>query len=180
MVGDLELAQSVAESRIPRHACSEWTCGPWIRNSTAGEAWITSDHMILVQTSFAKVASHADAAGARFYQHLFDIDPSLRRLFRGNISHQGRKLMTMVEFIVTELDQIDKMLPVIEALGVRHAHYGVHEKHYESFGAAWLWTLAQELHADFTPEVKDAWLAAYALLANAMKESAASVGNLPP
>lgn len=177
MVGDFELARFVAESRIPRHQCSEWTCGPWIRNSTAGDTWVTPDRLILVQASFSKVASRLDAVGPHFYQRLFDIDPSLRLLFRGNISTQGRKLTAMVEFFVRELDRIDTLLPIVQALGVRHAHYGVRENHYDSFGAAWLWTLAQELRADFTPEVKDAWLAVYTLLANAMKESAAEVDS---
>lgn len=177
MVGDFELARSVAESRIPRHECSEWTCGPWIRNCTASETWVTPERLILVQASFAKVASRGDAAGAHFYQRLFDIDPSLRPLFRGNISNQGRKLMAMVEFLVRELDRIDTLLPVVQALGVRHAHYGVRENHYDSFGEAWLWTLAHELRADFTPEVEDAWLAVYTLLANAMKETAAAVDS---
>lgn len=177
MVGDFELARSVAESRIPHHRCSEWTCGPWIRNSTAGETWVSPDRLLLVQASFAKVASRADAVGARFYQRLFDIEPDLRPLFRGNISNQARRLTAMVEFFVRELDRIETLLPAAQALGLRHAQYGVRQNHYDSFGAAWMWTLAQELRADFTPEVKDAWLAVYTLLANAMKESAAAVDS---
>jgi hemoglobin-like flavoprotein len=179
MVGNLELAQAVAESRIPRHECSEWTCGPWIRNSTAGEAPITGDHVTMVRASFARVALQAESAGALFYRRLFEIDPSLRPLFPGDMSDQRRKLMAMVEFAVTRLDQVQELLPVIEALGVRHGRYGVIQKHYDSFGAAWLWTLAHELGTDFTAEVKDAWLAVYGLLANVMKGSAAAVGNLP-
>lgn len=176
LVGDLELARAVAESQIPRHACSEWTCGPWIRNGAACAESITPDQKILVQTSFATVAPHADAAGLLFYRRLFDMDPSLRPLFFGDMSEQGRKLMTMVELTVSGLDRLDELLAVIQALGIRHAHYGVQEAHYDSFAAALLWTLAHELGADFTPDVQDAWLAVYGLLGTVMKESAAAVG----
>jgi hemoglobin-like flavoprotein len=82
----------------------------------------------------------------------------------------------MVELAVKGLDRLDELLPVLQALGLRHAHYGVQEAHYNSFAAALLWTLAHELGPDFTPDVHDAWLAVYGLLAAVMKESAAAVG----
>lgn len=173
-VGDLASAKAAAESRIPAHRCSPDSCGPWIRNGAAGEAWITADHIARVQASFAKVASSADAVGARFYERLFQIDPSLRPLFKGNMAEQGRRLLTMIERAVQRLDCADELLGVVQALGVRHAAYGVHETHYDSFGAALLWTLAHELGPDFTADVQDAWVATYSLLADVMKESAAA------
>ena len=176
-IDDFELARATAESRIPQHNCSEWTCAPWIRNSCAGDASLTPDQVILVQASFTAVASWADAAGAHFYRRLFEIDPRLADLFGGDRSEQGRKLMRMIAFAVERLDQIHELITPIQALGVRHRRYGVRDTHYESFGAALIWTLAEELGTGFTPEVKDAWLAAYGLLANAMKESAAGASR---
>lgn len=170
----LESAQDVAESRIPRHTCSDWTCGPWIRNGAGGES-ITAGHTILVQASFSKIDPHTDAAGALFYRRLFEIDPTLRLLFSGDLFDQGRKLMAMVERAVSGLDELNELLTVLQALGVRHARYGVQATHYDSFSAALLWTLGQELGADFTPEVKNAWLAVCSLLATVMKEASAAV-----
>ena len=45
-------------------------------------------------------------------------------------------------------------------------------KHYDTVGEALLWTIERELGEDFTPEVKDAWVAFYTLLARIMKEAA--------
>jgi hemoglobin-like flavoprotein len=51
--------------------------------------------------------------------------------------------------------------------------YGVTDAHYETVGGALLWTLEKGLGAAFSVEVRGAWLAAYHVLASAMKEGAA-------
>jgi nitric oxide dioxygenase len=61
---------------------------------------------------------------------------------------------------------------VIEALGRRHAGYGVKDEHYATVAAAMLWALEQGLGARFTPDVRDAWGAAYGLLATTMQAAA--------
>jgi hemoglobin-like flavoprotein len=57
---------------------------------------------------------------------------------------------------------------------VRHVGYGVTDAHYGSVGAALLWTLGQGLGEAFTDEVRDAWAAAYTLLAGVMQTGAAA------
>ena len=47
------------------------------------------------------------------------------------------------------------------------------DKHYDTVGAALLWTLEKGLGTAFTPEVKEAWVTVYALLATTMKNAAA-------
>jgi len=49
-----------------------------------------------------------------------------------------------------------------------HAGYGVIESDYATVGAALLWTLEQGLGPAFTPDVKDAWTAAYRILSGTM------------
>ena len=55
-------------------------------------------------------------------------------------------------------------------LGQRHADYGVQPYHYETVGAALLWTLEQGLGDCFTADVRSAWAAAYGLLSSVMQE----------
>ena len=127
----------------------------------------------LVQSSFAQVAPIAGVAASLFYDRLFELDPALRGMFRGDMVEQGKKLMTMIGTVVGGLKSLDRIVPGIQALGARHAGYGVRDEHYDVVGAALLWTLAQGLGAAFTDEVRDAWTAAYTLLANTMKDAAA-------
>jgi hemoglobin-like flavoprotein len=124
-----------------------------------------------VQESFDHVRPIADIAAGLFYERLFSLDPALRPMFKGDLDEQKRKLMTALAFAVGGLNQPERMLPAVRQLGQRHMGYGVQPGHYETVGAALLWTLAQGLGEQFTPEVEAAWTAAYQLLASTMQEA---------
>jgi hemoglobin-like flavoprotein len=49
----------------------------------------------------------------------------------------------------------------------------VRDEHYDKVGEALLWTLAQTLEADFTPQVEAAWRSLYATVATTMRDAAA-------
>jgi len=129
---------------------------------------MTPEQVKLVQDSFAKVAPIADTAANLFYDRLFAIAPEVRSLFPEDLTEQKKKLMQMLATAVTNLHQVEKIIPAVQALGKRHAGYGVTAKHYEPVGAALLWTLEQGLGAEFTPPVKEAWTATYTTVAGVM------------
>jgi hemoglobin-like flavoprotein len=133
---------------------------------------LTDTQKNLVQHSFATIVPIADDAAALFYKRLFELDPSLEKMFRGDMKEQRKKLMQMLTAAVKGLDRLDQLVPVVQELGRRHEGYGVTEKHYETVGAALLWTLEMGLGNAFTPEVAEAWATVYGLLANTMKEAA--------
>jgi hemoglobin-like flavoprotein len=133
---------------------------------------VTDTQKVLVQESFAAVAPIADEAAVLFYRRLFELDPSLERMFRGDMAEQRRKLMQMLTAAVKGLDRLEQLVPVVEDLGRRHAGYGVADAHYDTVGAALLWTLEQGLGEAFTPDVRDAWITVYGLLARTMKNAA--------
>ena len=122
----------------------------------------------LVQGSFRKIAPVADQAAALFYTRLFELDPSLRSLFRGDMQEQGKKLMAMLATAVGSLAHLDTLIPAVRALGVRHSRYGVIEEHYASVGAALIWTLQKALGCEFSPELRTAWTNTYTTLAQIM------------
>jgi hemoglobin-like flavoprotein len=133
---------------------------------------LTLAQKTLVQDSFSTIVPIADDAAALFYRRLFELDPSLERMFRGNMAEQRKKLMQMLTAAVKGLDRLDQLVPVVEQLGRRHAAYGVADAHYDTVGAALLWTLEMGLGRAFTADVKDAWATVYGLLATTMKEAA--------
>lgn len=124
-----------------------------------------------VQDSFEQVKPISDVAATLFYGRLFELDPTLRPYFKGDMSEQKNKLMTALAFVVAGLDRPESILPAVQALGKRHVGYGVQDAHYETVGAALLWTLGQGLGEQFTAAVAEAWAAAYTLLADVMKEA---------
>jgi len=135
---------------------------------------VTPEHIALVQRTFADVLPMVDTAATLFYKRLFMLDPTLRSLFHGDMREQGRKLMAMLQMVVTGLSRLEELVPVVQQLGVRHRGYGVTDAHYATVGAALLWTLEQGLGERFTPEVQAAWTSAYTLLANTMSAAAAA------
>src|SRR6187431_2576485 len=126
---------------------------------------MTPQHVSDVRSSFALVAPIADQAAALFYDHLFAADPSLRALFKGNLAHQGERLMQMIGAAVGLLDRPDRLLPVLHNLGQRHTGYGVRASHYDIVGKALLRTLRDGLGDAFTPAVAEAWASMYSLVA---------------
>jgi nitric oxide dioxygenase len=129
---------------------------------------MTPDQISLVQSSFAKVAPIADVAATLFYEDLFARDPRLKGLFKGDMAEQRRKLMVMLTTAVNHLTNWSKIKNVVQALGHRHVDYGVKPADYETVGAALIATLEKGLGAEFTPDVRAAWQACIATIANEM------------
>ncbi|MHA7985115.1 globin family protein [Rathayibacter sp. CAU 1779] len=135
---------------------------------------MNNEQVELVQSSFAKVAPIADQAAVIFYDELFERDPSLRPLFTEDMTEQRKKLMTMLAMAVNGLTNWDATQRVVANLGARHVGYGVKPEFYPTVGAALLATLSKGLGDDFTPEVEEAWTAAYTALSGTMIEAGAS------
>lgn len=138
---------------------------------------MTPDQVRVVQTTWLRLLPIRETAAQLFYDRLFELDPSLRPLFRGDIQAQGKKLMQVIDGAVNGLTCIDQVVPIVQALGRRHAGYGVKDEHYKTVGSALLWTLEKGLGAEFTDPVKAAWRAVYHTLATTMREAAADANT---
>jgi nitric oxide dioxygenase len=84
-------------------------------------------------------------------------------------------LMQTLALLVSSLDDLERVVPVLEALGRVHAGYGVRQRHYDTVEAALLWTLDRGLGDAFDDETADAWATAYSIVASVMIEAAADV-----
>ena len=127
----------------------------------------------IVQRTFDMAAPMADELADRFYTRLFELDPTLRPMFHGEMKQQGQKLMTVLALAVRGLNKPETIVTAVQRLGQRHAGYGVQTHHYATVGEALLGTLAELFGPAFTDEVRAAWTAAYTLLATIMQEAAA-------
>lgn len=129
---------------------------------------VTQREVELVQADWAKVAQISDTAATLFYDRLFTLDSQLRPLFSPDLTEQKLKLMQMIGLAVKGLSRPNELLPAVQALGQRHVGYGVKPEHYDTVGAALLWTLKQGLGPDFDAERESAWGKVYQLLAETM------------
>ena len=122
----------------------------------------------LVQDSFAKVVPIADQAAVIFYDRLFEVAPTVKAMFPADMTEQRKKLMMVLAAVVNGLGNLESILPVASALAKRHVGYGAKAEHYPVVGAALLWTLEKGLGKAWTPEIADAWTAAYGTLSGYM------------
>lgn len=137
----------------------------------AAPAMPTQHQKELVQKTWTSVEPIAETAAGLFYNRLFELDPSLKALFSTDIKEQGRKLMKMITTAVRGLDNLDALIPAVQALGKRHAGYGVKGEHFATVAAALLWTLEKGLGDAWNEEVKAAWVVVYTVLATVMKQA---------
>jgi hemoglobin-like flavoprotein len=133
---------------------------------------ISEQQKQLVKSSFAKVEPIADVAADIFYTQLFKFDPSLKKLFKTDMTSQGRKLMAALKLAVSSLDDLEKLVPVLEKMAVTHVKYGVKLDDYTPVGNALIFALKQGLGAEFTPELRSAWSDTYKVVATVMRQAA--------
>jgi hemoglobin-like flavoprotein len=134
---------------------------------------ITTAQKTIVQTTFAQVVD-ADLLASRFYAQLFEIDPSTKPLFTHDMKDQRQKLIQTIAVVVKSLDDLSAIVPAIQSLGKRHIAYGVTVAHWDSVGSALLWSLEDAFGTAFTNEVREAWAAAYGLIAQTAIAAAAA------
>ena len=138
----------------------------------------TEKDLSLVIKTFDQVVPIAGLAADLFYDRLFEIAPGLRSMFPQDMRDQKRKLFVMLATAVQGLNDLDRLVPQVKALGARHAGYGVRSEHYAIVGQALIWTLERGLGKACTPQVEWAWIRVYSLLATVMQQGAAEVASM--
>src|SRR5678816_4195569 len=120
---------------------------------------MTPDQIQIVRDAWPAVAADADTLASRFYARLFEIDHGAARLFAHvDMDAQQKKLIQTLAVVVASLDDTDRLLGAVAALGKRHVHYGVEDHHFDSVGEALMSALHEVLGDAFTSEVQAAWL----------------------
>ena len=137
---------------------------------------MTTRQIEQVEHTYATIRPAAAGFALMFFRKLFAGDPSLRRLFRGDLHQHGQELIDMLGIAVGSLRDFETLLPEVVALGQRHIAYGVQPRDYATGAAALLWTLEQMLSQQaFTPEVKTAWTETTQMVIAAMRFGAPAI-----
>lgn len=135
------------------------------------------EHTItILETTFAQFAKGKEESAALFYERLFALDPSLRRLFtHTEMKSQQAKLMAALAIVIGNLRNFDQVAPTLQSLGAKHVAYGVEESHYETVGNALIQTLALYFGSAFTNEIREIWTAAYGAVSGVMIDAGRKV-----
>jgi nitric oxide dioxygenase len=127
----------------------------------------------LLALSFARVSANKVDAATVFYARLFTIAPQLRAMFTSDFETQKQKLVSSLAQIVDYYRVGIDPTGYLARLGRSHQGYGAERAHFDVVGDALIFTVAQVLGEDFTPEIRNAWVQAYDEVSTVMLRGAA-------
>ena len=112
--------------------------------------------------------------GLRFYERLFEKYPAVRPLFNTPPEEQQKKLMASIAAIVAGVRDTDRLIPYLQAMGIRHIQYGTESAHYQAVGENLVSVFEEHLSKEgqWTAEMKQAWEDALKVVSDVMIEAA--------
>ena len=134
-----------------------------------------------LKENFAAVAEHGtDAVALYFYSYLFLRFPETRDMFPPGMTKQRDRLVGALARIVSNVDQVDELVPYVEDLGRDHRKFGTLSAHYPAVGEALLTTLRHFSGSAWTDSLAADWAAAYGIIAGAMSGAAEKASQTEP
>ena len=134
---------------------------------------MTPHQINLIKSSWAKVSMiDPVVVGSLFYGKIFEIAPAAREMFKGSMAEQSKKVLSMLNYVISKLDRLEDIMGEVVKLARRHTTYGVREEHYAVVGNALVWTLEKGLGDEWNEELQEAWADCYSTLATAMINAA--------
>jgi NAD(P)H-flavin reductase len=131
-----------------------------------------------MRANFAKAAATGDEAPLYFYSHLFLSHPETRALFPVSMAHQRDRLFAALGDVIARVDDLEALVPILQALGRDHRKFGTVAAHYPAVGASLLATL-EHFDDEWTPELAKSWSEAYDVVATVMIEAADAAAEQP-
>ena len=125
-----------------------------------------------MQETYRKLEPHAGLFAKAFYDRLFSDNPNIALMFDTGLEDQSMRFQVMLYTAVSGIERSEELKPALRNLGQRHVGYGVRPVDFIGFEAALLWALERFLGEEFTPDVRHAWKAFYAIMCAAMLEGA--------
>lgn len=130
------------------------------------------DTASLVRQSWALILPQRKTVCRDFYRRLFDRYPELKPLFKGEIGEQADLFVTMINTVISALEHPERVRPLVETLGARHADYGVRAEDYAKFEGVLLETLHAVLGDALDADGQAAWREVFETLSRSMQVGA--------
>jgi nitric oxide dioxygenase len=132
----------------------------------------------IVKSCAPTLRTYGLALTKNFYARMFQANPELKHLF--NMSHQatGEQQQALALAVLGYAENIDNtavLAPVLKVVTAKHVSIGIRAEHYPIVGRHLLAAIADVMGDAATPEVLEAWAAAYGQLADTLIEAEQSL-----
>ena len=130
---------------------------------------LTPAQVAIVKSTAPALKEHGVDITALFYSNMLKAHPELNDIFSEvsqTTRRQPRALAASVVAYATYIDDLGKLGPAVERIAHKHVSLGVTADQYAIVGKHLIEAVATVLGPAVTPEVAEAWTAAYAQLAD--------------
>jgi nitric oxide dioxygenase len=137
---------------------------------------LTPEQVQIVRSTVPVLKAHGNDITTHFYKTVLDEIPALHNIFNTANQANGfqpRALAGSLYAYASHIDDLGALSPAVEKICQKHASLYVQPEHYKVVGEYLLRAMGDVLGAALTPDILNAWEAAYWQLANIMigKES---------
>ncbi|MFT5789823.1 MAG: nitric oxide dioxygenase [Shewanella sp.] len=129
---------------------------------------LSEKHISIVKSTVPLLESAGTAITEHFYKRMFNHNPELKHIFNLSHQHSGGQpaaLFNAVAAYAKNIDNLGALSAAVERIAHKHTSFNIQPEHYPIVGHHLLETLRELAPDAFTPDVEEAWGAAYGVLA---------------
>lgn len=130
---------------------------------------LTPEQIALVKATVPVLREHGVALTKHFYARMLNGNPELRQVFNQGHQRAGRQQEALAAAVLAYAENIEDPTPLLGAvqhIASKHVSVGIRAEHYPIVGKHLLASIQEVLGDAATPELIDAWAAAYGQLAD--------------
>jgi nitric oxide dioxygenase len=128
-------------------------------------------HRKIVQSTVPVLREHGEKITSVFYSQLFEAHPELLNVFNPANQHNGGQARSLAASILTyaaHIEHLDRLGGMVEQIAQKHVSLEILPAHYPIVGEHLLGAIQTVLGDAATPQILEAWAAAYQQLADVM------------
>jgi nitric oxide dioxygenase len=131
-------------------------------------AALTEQQIAIVKATAPVLKEHGVTITTVFYKNMLGENPELKNIFNLTSQANGRQPRALAMAVLgyaTYIDDLPKLAHAVERIAHKHASLHVSAEQYDIVGRYLIQAIGQVLGDAATPEIVDAWTAAYGVLA---------------
>lgn len=132
---------------------------------------MTTEQKRLVTATVPVLREHGVLLTTHFYNRMFTHNPELKHVFNMGNQQNGKQQTALAMAVLAYAEHIENpavLMPVVDSIGHKHTSLDIRPEHYAIVGNHLLASISEVLGDAATPELMDAWAAAYQQLAAIM------------
>ncbi|KAK1961279.1 globin [Colletotrichum sublineola] len=128
---------------------------------------LTQDQINIVKSTAPVLKVHGETITTLFYKDMIDTHPELKNVFSLRNQASGEQPRALAQSIIayaTYIDDLPKLKAAVERIAHKHASLYIRPEQYDIVGTHLMKAIGEVLGDALTPEIAEAWTAAYAQL----------------